>query len=76
MFRLIKKALVVRSMDLIITLIRGVKGPLTILNGLKLRIAFRILLAIEARVRTSTPTLLRVAVTSNASLANVSTYIS
>ena len=62
------KALVVRSIDLIWTLVLGVMGELACFNGLKFRIAETILLAIDWRVRRRVPRQLRVALMRTASL--------
>lgn len=58
----------VRSIDLTAILTRIGAVTLASLNGLKEKMAWSILFAIGGLVRTSTPTLLRVAVTSKASL--------
>jgi len=67
-YMLSSNALVVRSIDLIWTLALGLIGELACLNGLKFRIAERILLAIDWRVRRRVPRQLRVALTKTASL--------
>ena len=61
-------ALVVRSIDLIWTLLLGVMGEFACFNGLKFRIAEMILLAIDWRVRRSMLRQLRVALMRTASL--------
>ncbi len=61
-------AFVVRSIDLMMTLSFGVIGELACLSGLKFKIAVRILLAMDGRVRTSIPRQLSVAFTNTASL--------
>ncbi len=65
---LMSRALVVRSIDFIMTLSFGVIGELACLSGLKFKIAFRILLAIDGRDRMSIARQLRVAFTNTASL--------
>ena len=64
-------ALVVRSMDLMITLSFGVMGELACLSGLKFKMALRILFAMDGRVRMRVPTQLRVALTNTASLQDI-----
>ena len=64
----ISNALVVRSMDLIITLVLGVIGALASFNGLKLSTVLIIFVATEARSRIRLPKLFKVAVTRSASL--------
>ena len=61
-------ALVVRSIDLIWTLVLEVMGALACFNGLKFRIAEMILWAMDGRVRRSVPRQLRVALMRTASL--------
>jgi len=62
-------AFVVRSIDLTMTLVLDVIGnELASLSGLKVRTADMILFAMDGRVFMRLPALLRVAVTSNASL--------
>jgi len=56
------------SMDLALTFIRGVMVELTNWKGLKVKMAFNILLDIAALVRARTPILFSVAVTMRASL--------
>lgn len=64
----ISSALVVRSIDLIWTLVFGVMGELACLNGLKFIIAEIILLAMDWRVRSRVPRQFRVALMITASL--------
>jgi len=66
--KLKRKARMVFSIDLALTFIRGVMVEPTNWNGLKVKMAFRILLEMEALVRARTPMLLTVAVTIRASL--------
>ena len=61
-------ALVVRSIDLIWTLLLGVMGEFACLSGLKFRIAEMTLLAMDWRVRRSMLRQLRVALMRTASL--------
>lgn len=61
-------AFAVRSIDFMMTLSFGVMGELACLSGLKFKVALRILLAIDGRVRMSIPRQLSVALTSRASL--------
>jgi len=63
-----RKARIVFSMDLALTFVRGVMVEPTNWKGLKVKIAFKILLEIDALVRARTPILFRVAVTMRASL--------
>ena len=62
------KVLVVLSMDLIWTFVWGLIDELACFMGLKLRIADRILFAIDWRLRSREPRQLRVALTNTASL--------
>lgn len=71
MLRFIRKARTVFSIDLASTLALEVRGGLKPRKGLKLRITLRILLEVDALVLTNIPTLLRVAVTNNASLTHL-----
>lgn len=66
--KLMSSALVVRSMDLIFTRIVGVIGAFACLSGLKLRIAFTILLEMDCRVRIMTGRQFNVALTKIGSL--------
>ncbi len=68
-------ALVVRSIDFMITLSFGVIGEFACLSGLKFKMAFRILLAIDGRVRMSIPRQFRVAFTKTASLYAISAIL-
>ena len=63
-----RTARAVRSIDLIFTRIVGVKGPFTVLTGLKFRIVSSILLAIDGRVRSMIAKQFNVAFTKIASL--------
>ena len=65
---LVRKFIVVRVMDLTITLSLTAMVGLARVKGLKFRTVEMILLAIDALVRTREPRLLSVAVTINASL--------
>lgn len=67
-YMLRSNALVVRSIDLIWTLALGLIGEFACLNGLKVRIEGRILLAMDWRVRRSVPRQFRVALIKTASL--------
>jgi hypothetical protein len=62
------KALVVRSIDFMLTRRVGVAGELACLRGLKLRMAFRILFAIDWRDRIKIARQFKVALTKIASL--------
>lgn len=64
-------ALVVRSIDFMMTLFLGVMGELASLRGLKLKTLFRILFTTFGRRWISMPKLLSVAVTSKPSLVSV-----
>lgn len=66
--KLKRKARMVFSIDLALTFIRGVMVEPTNWNGLKVKMAFRILLEMDALVRARTPILFTVAVTIRASL--------
>ena len=61
-------ALVVRSIDLMMTLFLGVMGELASFKGLKLKTLFKILFAAFGRRWINMPKLFNVAVTSNPSL--------
>ena len=64
----IKSTLTVFSIDLAITFIFGVMGPLASLRGLKFKMAFRILLARAGRARMRRERVFKVASMSTASL--------
>lgn len=68
--RCIKSIRVVFSMDLTITRVLGVIGELASFNGLKLRTALRILLAVPGRLRIKMDRQFKVASTSNTSLSS------